>query len=120
MLAKTVYGEARSSSIPTDQKAAVIWCVLNRVDAGRGTIEEVITAPKQFEGYSPEHPVTEELHVLAHDVLNRWQFEHEGEAEVGRTLPADYLYFTGDGKANYFTKEWQSGPAWDWSLPSPY
>lgn len=120
LLAKTLYGEAGSSWIATEQKAAVVWCVLNRVDAGRGSIAEVVTADKQFLGYDPNHPVTTELHALAVDVLERWQAEHEGQTNVGRTLPADYLYFTGDGEVNYFTSEWQTGPAWDWSLPSPY
>lgn len=120
LIAKTVYGEAGSSWIPTEQKAAVIWCILNRVDAGRGTIKEVIMSPNQFAGFNPNHPVTDELYALAVDVLERWQTEHEGWGDVGRTLPPGYLYFTGDGKSNYFTREWPTGPAWDWSLPSPY
>ena len=40
---------------------------------------------------------------------------------MGRTIPADYLYFEGDGKENYFRKEYQGdGAMWDWSLPDPY
>ena len=120
LLAKTLYGEARASHIPTHQKAAVVWCVLNRVDAGQGTIEEVVTKKRQFVGYDEDNFVTVELYDLAVDVLERWQAEHEGQTDVGRTLPAEYLYFTGDGEYNYFTKEWNGGPAWSWDLPSPY
>lgn len=120
LLAKTLYGEARASDIPTEQKAAVVWCVLNRVDAGQGTIEEVVTKKRQFVGYDEHNYVTPELYDLAVDVLERWQAEHEGQTDVGRTLPAEYLYFTGDGERNYFTTEWHGHLNWDWSLPSPY
>lgn len=50
VLAKMLWGEARG--IPSDtEKAACIWCVLNRVDNGMGSIVEVVTAPYQFVGY---------------------------------------------------------------------
>ena len=51
LLAKTLYGEARG--IPSvDEKAAVIWCILNRVDDHRwpDSIEGVVTQPGQFAG----------------------------------------------------------------------
>jgi hypothetical protein len=121
LIAKTLYGETRCDDIPTDQKAAVAWCILNRVDAGWGTIEEVITANLQFTGYRASNPVWDSLYERTLDVLNRWQAEHDGVEDVGRTLPADYLYFTGDGERNNFKKEWKSGEIpWDWSLESPY
>jgi hypothetical protein len=121
LIAKTLYGETRSDEIPTDQKAAVAWCILNRVDAGWGTIEDVVTAASQFTGYRASNPVWDSLYKLTLDVLHRWAAEHDGAENVGRTLPADYLYFTGDGDRNNFTKKWKSGePKWDWSLESPY
>jgi hypothetical protein len=121
LIAKTLYGETRSDEIPTEQKAAVAWCILNRVDAGWGTIEEVVTAKSQFTGYRASNPVWDSLYELTLDVLHRWAEEHDGAENVGRTLPADYLYFTGDGDRNNFTKKWKSGePKWDWSLGSPY
>ena len=70
LLAKTVYGEARGCS--TIEQSAVIWCILNRVDAGDGTIEDVVTAPYQFTGYNKEHPIKDEFVALAEDVLARW------------------------------------------------
>lgn len=121
MLAKVVWAEARG--VPTTaEKAAVIWCVLNRVDAdGYGdSIAEVITARNQF-AYREASPATDELTELARDVLDRWWREHNGEADVGRVLPAEYTFFCGDGKHNHFRTEYEdTGVYWDWSLPSPY
>ena len=51
-LAKLIYGEAGIVPSTTEQ-AAVVWCVLNRVDDPRfpDTVLEVIEAPYQFSGY---------------------------------------------------------------------
>ena len=48
-LAKLIYGEAGIVPSTTEQ-AAVVWCVLNRVDDPRfpDTVLEVIEAPYQF------------------------------------------------------------------------
>ena len=43
-----------------------------------------------------------------------------GETNTGRVLPSDYLWFSGDGKHNYFRNAYKGGETWDWSLPSPY
>ena len=120
-IAKTVYGEALIVKSDT-RRAAVVWCILNRVDA-KGypdTIEGVVTAPYQFSGYDPDHPVTEDLRDLTIDVLQRWNAEKNGETDVGRVLPKGYCFFVGDGFENYFTDEWKGTDYWDWSLPSPY
>lgn len=120
-IAKTIYGEA--GVVESDmQKAAVAWCILNRVDSGKypDTIEDIVTAKYQFAGYDPDNPVTDDLRNLAVDVLQRWHLEKQGKADVGRVLPSDYLWFTGDGHENYFTNEWKSTDYWDWSLPNPY
>lgn len=121
-IAKTLYGEARGCS--TTEQAAVVWCILNRVDDESGLwpddIIGVVTQESQFIGYSPEHPVLPELYDLAMDVLGRWQLEKDGEIDVGRVLPADYCYFQGDGKHNYFRQEFEDGPVWDWGMETPY
>ncbi len=121
MLAKLVWGEARGVD-STAQKAAVIWCVLNRVDSPRfpNTIAEVVTQRHQFTGYSESFPVTSELSGIAEDVLIRWYQEKAGADNVGRTLPSEYLFFVGDGVRNYFSEELRSQDYYDWSLPSPY
>lgn len=120
-LAKMLYGEARG--IASDmEKAACVWCVLNRVDDPRfpDTVLEVLEAPYQFAGYSAEYPVLPELATLAADVLKRYHAEKSGETNVGRILPAEYLYFTGDGRNNHFTIGWKDAETWDWSLQNPY
>lgn len=119
MLAKMVYGEARGCS--RLHQSAVIWCVLNRVDAGGGSIEDVITAPNQFVGYNSNTPVTDDIKALVEDVLIRWQMEKKCCGDVGRTLPPEYRWFYGDGKVNYFRDAYKGDyNTWDWSLENPY
>lgn len=119
-LAKIVYREARGIK-KDSHKAAVVWCILNRVDDGYwgDDIITVATYPNAF-AWVPDTPVDEELVDLVVDVVTRWNHEKEGLSDVGRTLPKEYLYFTGDGSYNRFTKEWGSTDYWDWSLPDPY
>lgn len=122
-LAKTVWGEARGCS--ATEQAGVIWCVLNRVDSDDpdfpDDILSVVSQPGQFDGYSPDYPVEEDILALCEDVLERWKLEKMGVGSVGRVLPADYLFFEGDGTQNHFRKEYIStGETWGWSLASPY
>ena len=121
MLARVLWGEARG--VPSDmEKAAVVWCVLNRVDAEGwpDTVAEVITQPNQFAGYSPDYPATEELKAIAADVMTRWERERREGGDVGRVLPAEYFFFTGDGERNHFRTEYSGGTFWDWTLENPY
>ena len=120
-LAKMLYGEARGVTSDTE-KAACVWCVLNRVDDSRfpDTVLEVVAAPYQFAGYSADYPVLPELERIAADVLTRYHEEKSGGENVGRVLPADYCFFTGDGEHNYFTIGWKDTETWGWTLSSPY
>lgn len=119
VLAKMLWGEARGVLSDTE-KAACVWCVLNRVDQGMGTIVEVVTAPYQFIGYQEDHPIDPELKALCEDVLDRWHREKNGETNVGRVLPSDYLFFTGDGKHNHFRNAYKNGEKWTWDYETPY
>lgn len=123
LIAKTLWGECRGVKSRAEQ-AAVVWCILNRVDSEfryfPDTIEGVITKENQFTGYNPNHPVTESLADLARDVLTRWHREKAGDTNVGRTLPKEYVYFVGDGTHNYFTVEWRGTEYFEWTLPDPY
>lgn len=118
-MSKAVWGEARGCT-PTEQ-AAVVWCILNRVDDPRwpDTIEEVCIT-SQFNGYNPTNPVDPDIYDLTLDVYVRWVREHTGEQDVGRVLPASYCFFYGDGKHNHFQESFGADEVWDWSLPSPY
>ena len=124
-LAKTLYGEARGIESKME-KAAVCWCILNRVDSDEydfkdmKTIKDVVTAPNQFMGYNKDNPLVDELVDIAEDVLIRWRMEKDGVVEVGRVLPAEYTYFYGDGDRNWFRTDWRSKEFWDWSWDNPY
>lgn len=120
-LAKALYGECRGVK-STMEQAAVVWCILNRVDSRYypNSVLEVLAQPYQFQGYKTDHPVTPYLEALAADVLVRWHMEKEGEVDVGRVLPQTYIYFMGDGVRNYFTEEFRSCDYWNWALSDPY
>lgn len=120
MLAKTIGAEAYI--VPSKaRQAAVGWCALNRLDDGRfgATLAEVLTTPRQF-AYREDAELYPEMLDLAEDILCLWAAEKDGDLVMGRTLPADYLYFEGDGRENHFRKTQDAAQEWDWSLPDPY
>ncbi len=121
-MAKTLWGECRGVNSDTE-KAAVAWCILNRVDAPYypNTVLKVVSAKGQFSGYNEKNPITTELKELAIDVLQRWMYEKDHPADYcGRVLPKDYMYFLGDGSHNWFTIEWRGENNWNYTLLSPY
>ncbi|NCC85266.1 MAG: hypothetical protein EOM03_14235 [Clostridia bacterium] len=122
-LANVAYPEAKGIKSVTEV-ANVMWTILNRGDAGYASdIDGVVNAANQF-AYDPEAPLISQtgidLYWLAEDVITRWTREKMGETDVGRTLPADYLWYSGDGKHNYFRNAYSGGQRWDYSLTSPY
>lgn len=105
---------------PLARIAAVGWTAFDRLDAGYGeTLEEVIKAPYQYAWTTGIIPPEWALD-LAHDIGGRWWAEKCGVEDVGRTIPAGYRWFWGDGHENYFRNQYQGGTEWDWSLPDPY
>lgn len=121
LIARAMYGECRGIE-STMEQAAVAWTILNRVDDPRfpGTVKDVVTQPSQFTGYKPGNPIDPELLAIAQDVLSRWQRERDGEQEVGRVLPAEYVFFVGRNGRNYFGYEWPVAKTWDWSAEDVY
>lgn len=119
-VARTLWHECRGVE-STAEKAAVVWCILNRVDNERwaNNIYDVCTEPDQF-AYEANAPLDPELMWLAEDVITRWNMENDRWDDVGRTLPYNYYFFSGTGKRNWFRKEYRSSDNWDWSLPDPY
>ena len=122
MLARLVYCEGRGVASQTEQ-ACIIWTVLNRVDAYEKSISETILAPHQF-SYKEDAPFYDDfdrdLRELARDVLQRWTLENMGEADVGRVLPSNYLFFAGKNGHNWFRMGYTDTECWDYSLTSPY
>lgn len=121
-IAQCLWGECRGC-VPM-HKAAVVWCILNRVDSWGGSGEKaiinIITAKKQFTGWHKWNPVWKSLEEVAIDVLVRWELEKLGETDVGRVLPKEYCWFSGYGGVNHFRNAYKNGKEWDWSLPNPY
>lgn len=116
-LANVAWGEARGCSVT--EQAAVMWCVLNRVDSSvfPDSVKEVVTQPNQFDGYSENNPITSNLLGLANDVMTYW----DSKDNSGRVLPEEYLYFLGDGSHNYFYTTWgDTSNPYNWTLQSPY
>lgn len=113
-IARTIWGEARGVIDPNEQEA-VGWCILNRLDAGwADTVLGVVSAPGQFAGYDANHPVTDEFAEMAREILTAHWRESQGERDVGRVLPKEFLYFAsrGDGR-NYFRTEYVGGRFWE-------
>lgn len=98
LISRTIWGEARGCC-EAEQRAQA-WCILNRVDDSRfpDTIQAVVTAPNQFQGYSPSNPV-EPFAELAREILILW---HAGEREI----PADMVFCSGDGRHQRFRTTW--------------
>ena len=104
-IARTLYGECRGAETVAEQEA-VAWVILNRLDAGYAdTVLGVVSAPGQFAGYSPEHPLWPELVEVARRVLRMHHREQLG-LSVPRVLGREYLWFSGDGTRNYFRCEY--------------
>ena len=104
-IARTLYGECRGAETVAEQEA-VAWVILNRLDAGYAdTVLGVVSAPGQFAGYSPEHPLWTELVEVARRVLTLHHREQLG-LSVPRVLGREYLWFSGDGTSNYFRCEY--------------
>ena len=122
-LAKTVKVEARGIWSTTEQ-ACIIWTCLNRVEDSR--FPDTIDANLVYGQMAYKANVAtvddygRDIVPLARDVLYRWQLEKSGVEDVGRVLPKEYLWYTGNGKHNFFRNRYRNGTRWDYSLPSPY
>lgn len=118
-MAKVLYKECGSVKSKTEQ-ACVAWCVLNSVDKYRSSIHDDVRVPNRYAFYEST-VVVDEMVELATDVLTRWSREKNGETDVGRVLPKEYLYFCGDNYHNYFRNAFRGDyNVWEYTLKSPY
>ena len=115
-LAYAISGEAG----PGDDQYAVAASILNRVAEGRGTVEQIVKAPGQYEAYedgkmkySPEiearlkSPEGQAKLVAALEALQgRTDFKGQSELQ-NRVASEDPMY---DSKGNFFHYSYQTGP----------
>lgn len=104
LVSQTVYGEARGCS--REEQMLVAWCICNRADSSGASIEQVVKAPRQFHGYNPEHPVTDEIRNAVLEVLDAWSNGQEALVYEPYATTSEYLYFSGDGVHNWFREDW--------------
>lgn len=104
LVAQTVWGEARGCS--RDEQKLVVWCICNRADARNQSVEEVITAPYQFAGYDPDHPVEPEIVEVVEEVLQAWARGEEALVLSPYATSSEYQFFHGDGEHNWFREEY--------------
>lgn len=118
MIAQVMYLEARGIKSKTEI-ACIGWVILNRYNAGyANSISGVITAPNQFAWYAGAPTVSDygyDLKALARDVLERWNREKNGETNVGRVLPSDYLWYAGRNGHNWFRNSYSGGSYWNYA-----
>ena len=104
VVCQTVYGEARGCRKKEQQ--LVVWCICNRADYSGTSIEQVVTASRQFHGYDPENPVTEEIFENVTEVLEAWSRNEEALVYEPYATTTEYRYFSGDGRHNWYREEW--------------
>ena len=104
LVCQAVYGEARGCS--KEEQQLVVWCICNRADYSGTSIEQVVTASRQFHGYDPENPVTEEIFENVTEVLEAWSRNEEALVYEPYATTTEYRYFSGDGRHNWYREEW--------------
>lgn len=104
LVCQTVYGEARGCS--KEEQQLVVWCICNRADYYGTSVEQVVTASRQFHGYDPENPVTEEIFENVTEVLEAWSRNEEALVYEPYATTTEYRYFSGDGRHNWYREEW--------------
>lgn len=102
------------------QIAGVPWCICNRYDLGFGKDFTKIITKGTFHAYSPNTPIDPRLKEWAIDVITRWINERIGFEDVGRVLPKEFVYFSGNGRINIYRDAYRGGNRWGWTLPNPY
>lgn len=103
LVCQTVYGEARGCS--KEEQQLVAWCICNRADYSGTSVEQVVTANRQFHGYDPENPVTEEIFENVTEVLEAWSRNEEALVYEPYATTTEYRYFFGDGRHNWYRED---------------
>lgn len=84
----------------------VAWCICNRADEYAKSIAEIVSARSQFHGYNQSHPVDETILSTVIEVLNAWSRGEQALVYEPYATSSEYLFFTGDGRHNWFREEY--------------
>ena len=101
LVAKTLRGECYDGQ--HDDKREVVRVICNRVSAaGRfgDSVEAVITAPRQFQGYRPGNAPTVNDYEIAREILTEWYAG--GCQPLGKNL----FFSAGNGHKNVFHEKY--------------
>ena len=107
MLAQTVWGEARGLS--PDEQRLVAWTVFQRVDATHkwgDNLEDVITQPVQFVGYSENHPVCPVIYALVYEELIKWYNGYDPPTLYPFATSVPYFFFDSDPSTSPVPHNW--------------
>lgn len=104
LTAQAVWGEARGCS--REEQMLVVWCICNRADVRGQSVEEVVTAYKQFHGFDYDNPVEPEIVEVVEEVFEAWSRGEEALVLPPYATTSDYLFFYGDGTHNWFREEY--------------
>jgi len=101
-----------------EQKTALLWVVLNRVDDQSGLFADSIleaVSVSEFSFYDDDAHLSEANLTIARDVLDAWKSRKEG-CWIGRHVPANGLYirFTGENNRNIEVTAERGGEALVW------
>ena len=107
VLSRMVWGEGRG--VTRNEQKLIVWTALNRLENGRygRSIVAVVRAPRQFHGYSPRFPVTQEIRTMVIEVLEAWDRGEQAKVYPPFAVTPNYLYFHGDGRHNWFRETWR-------------
>lgn len=74
LLAKMLYGYMEAGAVRPDQQEYVAWCPINRVEDPRwpDDIMEVLRQENQWQGFSEDNPVIQDLLTIARNALEAW------------------------------------------------
>lgn len=113
ILARALFGEARSTLVPDEARVAIAWVIKNRVESNRwpNTYWEVITTPSQFSSFSQSDPnrayVENPLHKDLVVDKKAWEHAYEIAGKVINNKLSDPT-----NGANHFYDDSISVPPW--------
>lgn len=107
VISRMVWGEGRGVS--RNEQKLIVWTVINRLEDGRygDTLIGVVRARGQFHGYRASFPVTSEIREMVVEVLEAWERGETAKVYPPFARTANYRYFHGDGRHNWFRERWR-------------